>query len=76
VHFTLNAASQVFLEARSEGRPVRVALRGACADVSTELACQSGPGVNIIAPFVPAGDYDVIVESDGPVLLRMNAFAP
>jgi hypothetical protein len=55
---------------------VRVALRGACADVSTELACQSGPGVNIIAPFVPAGDYDVIVESDGPVLLRMNAFAP
>ena len=76
VHFTLNAASQVFLEARSEGRPVRVALRGACSDVSTELACQSGPGVNIIAPFVPAGDYDVIVESDGPVLLRMNAFAP
>jgi hypothetical protein len=54
---------------------VRVALRSACSDLSTELACQSGLGVNIIAPFVPAGGYDAIVESDGPVVLRMNAFA-
>ncbi len=74
LHFNVEVASQGFLEVRSEGRNVRAALRSDCADVATELLCAEGPGVNLMVPRLEPGGYDVIVESDGPVTVRLNAF--